>query len=95
MANEVTHESMLTTVDNPFSPFTEFRAWFAFDTAAGYNTSGFLDRIAKTSDELSETDHQLAIEQAIDEIVAENVLGLYRKVIRGSDSDRPTPVRPV
>lgn len=75
---------MLTTVDNPFDPFTQFNAWFAFDTAAGYNTSGLLDRIAKTSDDLSEADQSLSIQLAIDEIVSENVLGLYRKVSRES-----------
>lgn len=73
-------ESMLTTIDNPFNPFTQFDDWFAFDTRAGYNTSAFLARIVITSDELSEEDQSVAIELAIDEIVKNNVLGLYRKV---------------
>jgi hypothetical protein len=71
---------MLTTTDNPYNPFTEFDEWYAFDQAAGYFTAGLLARIVKTSDELSEADQSLAIEQAIDEIVEENVLGVYRKV---------------
>jgi hypothetical protein len=25
-------EYALTTVDNPFDPFTEFNAWYAYDT---------------------------------------------------------------
>jgi len=73
-------DHMLTTVDNPFDPFTEFDAWYAFDTAAGYNTPGFLARIVKSSDELSEADQAKAIEDAIDEIVKENVTGIYKKV---------------
>lgn len=73
-------EHMLTTVDNPFDPFTHFDEWYVFDVAAGHHTLSFLARIVKTSDELSEADQSLAIEQAIDEIVEENVLGLYRKV---------------
>jgi hypothetical protein len=73
-------DHMLTTVDNPFDPFTEFDAWYAFDTAAGYNTPGFLARIVKSSDELSEADQAKAIEDAIDEIVKENVTGVYKKV---------------
>jgi hypothetical protein len=72
--------AMLTTVDNPYSPFTEFDKWFAFDTAAGYNTSAFLARIVKTSEELSDTDQEQAIELAIDEIVMENVSGMWMKV---------------
>lgn len=75
-------EFMLTTVDNPFDPFTEWDAWFSWDLTAGYNTSGFLDRVAHTSDELSEADQNRAIQEAIDEIVRENVLGMYKKVKR-------------
>jgi len=72
--------SMLTTIDNPHDPFTEFDAWLSFDTNAGYHTAGFLARIAVVSDELSEEDQALAIEEAIDEIIKENVNGKYRKV---------------
>lgn len=73
-------EHMLTTVDNPFNPFTNFDAWYAYDEQLGYHTTSFLARIVTTSDELSEADQHLAIEAAIDEIVEENVLGLYKKV---------------
>jgi hypothetical protein len=74
-------EHMLTTVDNPYNPFTQFDEWFEFDERAGYKTTAFLARIVRTSDDLSESDQSLAIELAIDEIVSENVLGLYRKVV--------------
>ena len=73
-------EHMLTTVDNPFNPFTNFDEWYSYDEAAGYKTTAFLARVVKSSDELSEADQSLAIELAIDEIVRENVLGVYRKV---------------
>lgn len=82
-------ESMLTTVDNPFNPFTQFDEWYAFDTQAGHHTSAFLARIVRSSDEQSDADQSIAIEQAIDEIVKENVLGLYRKV---TNADAPTSV---
>ena len=78
-------EYMLTTVDNPFDPFTRFDEWFAYDESMGYCTSSFLDRVAKVSDELSEPDAALAIQNAIDEIVQENVSGMWRKVSRGSN----------
>lgn len=73
--------TMLTTADNPFDPFTQFDEWQMFDEAKGYNTCAYLARIAKTSDELSETDQNLAIQSAIDEIVRINVLGIYKKVL--------------
>lgn len=75
---------MLTTIDNPFNPFEEFNQWKFFDEAKGYFTCEYLGRIANTSIELSEADEALAIEQAIDEIVSLNVLGIYKKVISES-----------
>lgn len=72
--------SMLTTMDNPFDPFTQFDDWYAFDEDKGYHTCSYLARIVKTSDELSEEDESLAIDAAMDEIVKENVLGIYKKI---------------
>ena len=74
---------MLTTTDNPFDPFEEFDEWYVWDSNAGYHTPGLLDRVARTSDELSELDQHNAIQQAIDEIVQENVYGMHIKVRRG------------
>lgn len=71
---------MLTTIDNPYNPWTQYDDWFAWDAQAGYHTPGFLARIVRYSDELSDEDQSLAIEQAIDEIVEENVLGIYKRV---------------
>jgi hypothetical protein len=73
---------MLTTTDNPFDPFEQFDEWKAFDESKGYYTCSYLARIVKTSDELSDEDETSAIEQAIDEIIAFNVLGIYKKVSR-------------
>ena len=72
--------SMLTTIDNPYDPFTQFNEWYAYDEDRGYHSCAFLARIVITSDELSDADQEDAINSAIDEIVAENVLGLYRNV---------------
>jgi hypothetical protein len=75
-------EYMLTTVDNPFSPFTQFREWMAYDEQLGYNTPAFLDRIVKDSHDLSPADQAIAIQDAIEEIVTENVSGMWKKVKR-------------
>ena len=75
-------EYMLTTVDNPFNPFTQYDEWYAYDTMMGYNTLAFLDRVAVVSSEISEADQQLAIQLSIEEIVEENVSGMWRKVSR-------------
>src|SRR3954447_22982787 len=74
---------MLTTVDNPYDPFTQFDDWYSWDEHAGYCTAGMLARIAQVSDDTSEADQHQAIQDAIDEIVEMNVLGLYRKLQAG------------
>lgn len=71
---------MLTTVDNPYNPFTQYDEWNAYDIGQGYYTNGLLARIVITSDELSENDQIKAINDAIDEIISENVSGFHVKV---------------
>lgn len=77
-------EFMLTTVDNPFSPFTQYDSWRAFDENQGYYTNQFLARIVVDSDALSDGQEVAIINAAIDEIVRENVSGMHKKV-RKSD----------
>lgn len=71
---------MLTTVDNPYDPFTQFDDWDAYDQRVGYYTMNYLARVARFSEDISYPDQEVAIQTAIDEIVNENVLGIYRKV---------------
>lgn len=76
---------MLTTVDNPYDPFTHYREWWQWDVAAGYNTAGLLARITITSEDTSPASQGQAVLDAIDEIVRENLLGVHRKVYRNAD----------
>lgn len=76
-------EYMLTTVDNPFDPWTQWDEWFAYDMNAGYNTPGLLARVARSSSDLSDADQHHAIQSAIEEIVRENLSGVHRKVSEG------------
>ncbi len=71
---------MLTTVDNPFNPFTHYDEWNAWDQMMGYHSSALLARIVRTSDELSQAVQDQAIEDAIDEVVRYNISGMHRKV---------------
>ena len=74
--------SMLTTEDNPYDPFDDYDEWYAFDERNGYGTPSYLARIVVNSYDISETDQNVAITKAIDEIVAVNLLGIYKKVSR-------------
>lgn len=71
---------MLTTADNPYDPFTQFNEWLQFDESSGYYTTQYLARLTRSSGDLSEADQSSAIEHAIDEIVLENINGVYKKV---------------
>lgn len=72
----------LTTIDNPYSPFTQFDDWYAFDELKGYHSCSLLARIANTSSEFNNEQTTNEIENAIDRIVKLNALGIYRKVIK-------------
>lgn len=75
-------EHMLSTLDNPVNPFLDFDAWQLYDELLGHHTTSLLARIVKLSDEMTESDENYAIEQAIVEIVREDVTGLYVRVAR-------------
>ena len=79
------NEFALTTIDNPFDPFTQFDSWYRFDMDKGYSSCSYLDRIAKTSDQLTEEENMQEIERAIDEIILYDPLNIYKKVKRTVD----------
>ena len=87
MSNEV---HMLTTVDNPHNPFTHYDQWEAFDHDKGYYSDALLARVTITSDELSDADQDQAIETAIEEIVRENTLGIYKRVTKDTPTSNET-----
>lgn len=76
---------MLTTIDNPFNPFTQWNDWLRYDEDKKYYTCGYLARIAKTADDLTDEENDRLTEYAIDEIVQLNINGLYKKVYENED----------
>lgn len=75
-------ESFITTVDNPYNPFTQFNEWMAFDHQKGYFTCEYLARIANTSMDLPDSVNFSIIEDAINEIISFDTLGIYQKVTK-------------
>lgn len=75
----------LTTADNPFNPITNFDEWYEYDESHGYCTSGYLARIALTSNELSIKDQNQAVTDAIDEIIRMNPDGFYKKIVEDNN----------
>ena len=75
-------ECMLTTEDNPYDPFTQFKDWFLFDCEKGYYSCGYLARMAFVAEAMTDDEKNAEIEQAIDRIIALDFLGIYKKVYR-------------
>ncbi len=74
---------MLSTDDNPYSPVTHYDEWLTWDMQR-YNSNALLARVVRTSPELSDADQAQAIQDAIEEIVTENVSGKHIKVKAGT-----------
>lgn len=83
-------EYRLTTYDNPFDPFDEFDKWFMFDLEHGYNTCGYLARIANSSGSMSDEEEAEETKNAIDEIIKYDYANMYRRVEKGKFHP-PTP----
>ena len=72
--------SMITTIDNPYNPFEDFSKWLLYDKEKGYDSCEYLSRLALTSDSLSDEENNEQIENAIDTIIRNDILGIYVKV---------------
>ncbi len=70
----------LTTLDNPYNPFTQFDEWYQFDEEHHYCTCGYIERIAFLDDDMPDAFFDEEYERAVDEICEINVLGIYKKV---------------
>ena len=72
----------LTSLDNPYNPFTRFDDWYNFDSLKGYNLCSYIARVAIVSPQMTEHERDKAFEEAIDRIMDLNPAAkvLYRKV---------------
>ena len=77
-------EYAITTVDNPYDPFDNFREWFTYDVLNQHNTCERLARVAHVTELLSEAEYNDEIGKAIDEIIETDPENKYRKVKRVS-----------
>ena len=77
-------EQMLSTVDNPYDPFTQWDEWLAYDYAKGHHTCEYLARISANSTDLSESSQQYYDNLAMKEIINNDPIGLYMIVNRNT-----------
>lgn len=74
------NDYMLTTFDNPYNPYDQFDEWLMFDNEKGYNTCSYLARIANLSDDMTQKEEEDEIQRAIDEIMDNDFLNIYRRI---------------
>lgn len=68
---------MLTTKDNPYSPFDQFDLWQMYDIEKGYQTCERLGKIIQIEEDMSDQEKEEAMDRAIDEIVKYDPLGIF------------------
>ena len=85
-------EYMLTTIDNPYDPFEDFDSWLMFDKEKGYNCCEKVARIAQLSDDMSEKEINEETDRAIDEIIKNDFMNIYKKV-RMQDSTQEEEIQ--
>ena len=74
-------EYRLTTVDNPYNPFTQLESWFLYDVEKGYNTCGYLARITDLiSESTVDKDETAIVNKAIDDIIKNDYRNIYVRV---------------
>lgn len=78
---------MLTTIDNPFNPFEDYKSWLSYDKGKGYDSAekvmryvDFLMQKEQIADELTDYEETNLIERAIDAIIKRDFLHIYKKV---------------
>lgn len=72
---------MLSTIDNPFNPFEDFKKWFVYDEVVGcHHSCSLLAKHSHTNIDASDEERSKDIEQAIDEIVLNDPTGIFIKV---------------
>lgn len=82
---------MLTTIDNPYDPYTQFQFWYGFDTSkriipqvdenvpVSTDCCAYLAREAITSYDMTDEEAMIERHRAIDEIIRLDPFHIYVK----------------
>ena len=78
----------ITTIDNPYDPFTEFDKWFDFDVEKGYYTCSKLARLSNVTEDM--TDKELIEEEqrVIDRLIEIDPLDFYKKIKKNHKNEQ-------
>ena len=85
------NDYMLTTMDNPYNPWTDYEDWYLWDQQHGYNLPGYLARIYDTINrDPTNLGNEEAWAQAAQDIVEHNIYGNI-VFVKNPDTDNLSP----
>lgn len=64
---------LLSTSDNPWNPFTQYKDWYNYDHLKGYCCEEYLARVADTDINMPASLYQKLVNDAVGKILALNV----------------------
>lgn len=71
---------MLTTIDNPYNPFEDFKNWYQYDCDYHYNTCDYIARLANIKEDFTQIEEIAEIERVCDKIISLDPFNIYIKV---------------
>ena len=94
MTDNTVREWTLSTSDNPYNPFENFKLWHEWDFSHGYCTAEYIARVLMEHGEFSEnnisdSETSKEIYEVMEEILDFNLTGNYVKVYK----DEKVPVK--
>lgn len=78
---------LITTFDNPWSPFTHPREWAAYDDLMGYKTIETVQRISSSNSMLSDELNEKLDDEAMNELIRTNPF-LWTKIYENENVKR-------
>ena len=82
---------MITTIDNPWNPFTHYHEWLSYDTSHGYNTDQWLYVLTRTSNDLNADERLVQIDAGCQRLLELDPFGLHVKLY-SHDADTLIPI---
>lgn len=89
-------EVRVTTVDNPYNPFTEWNEWYSYDLQKGYYTCERLASTTILSDQLSDKENLDSLEDSIKQLMKTGALNKsgeivdYKRVYKNDNTNNST-----
>ena len=69
-------EVLLTTLDNPYNPWTDWDSWYNFDIQKGHDTCGKLARLAPSSMEALPEEYT----NSLTEVAMDSLINLFPNI---------------